>query len=582
MSTTTTARYRPIGDHPPTYGGRFISVTLLVLGVTSVVLFWGSRSHPPVSAKGVCPQGDKIFPPVVPSLQAILAEFETVEYRNHSADIFGKSLTYATESFDDMRANGAPPEDPRYLPFKAFHKYLEDAFPLVHKNLKREFVNHHSLLYTWQGSDKFSRPMMLEAHLDVVPVNQNTWHEWTHPPYSGFFDGQFIWGRGAGDTKNSLIAILEAVEALIKGGFRPTKTILIAFGHDEEIGGLGGAASIASTLLERYGPKSIEFIVDEGYTVIPDGDNLLAPVGTQEKGYVDIRVKVDVPGGHSSVPPDHTGIGIISRIVTAFEDHPFPITVTKNNALLTSLQCLVENDGKIDPELANALSDIEKNNEPLKQLLLKGGPEAKYSLTTSQAIDVINGGVKANALPESTFFIVNHRIQIDWSIQKVVERHLSLVQPIASQFDLAVQVVFADNSANTFLTYRGSRVTKEKAAKLAFGTVTIEVMPANSEPMPATSLRTEAWKLLSGTIRAVHEQEGEHIIVVPNLALGNADMRHMHEITDNTFNFGGGRARGPQDLGPAHTVNEFISIDTHVSAAKFFFTLIRNYSEAEV
>ncbi|KAI8811906.1 hypothetical protein BJ742DRAFT_796011 [Cladochytrium replicatum] len=576
-----TKRYEPIqASSKYFHAGRFIGV--LITGALSVYYFLG-QGHQPTAvvheANRVCPQGEKIFPSAVPALEDIFSSFDTVEYRNYSARVYGNSIHYATESYDDMRANGVPPDDPRYVPFKKFHKYLESAFPLLHNSLKRELVNHHSLLYTWEGSEKSARPIILQAHQDVVPVNPETWNEWTHPPFSGYFDGEYVWGRGAADTKNSLIAILESIEVLLKGGFKPKKTILVVFGHDEEIGGDGGAAYVAETLAERYGPKSIEFILDEGGAVRPMDGNILAVIGTQEKGYADITVKVDVPGGHSSVPPDHTGIGILSRIVNAFEDAPFPITLTSDNALLTSLQCLVENGGKIDLKLAEALRDIEKNRELVKKLLVAEGGTRKFSLTTSQAIDVVRGGVKANALPESSYFLVNHRIQIDWSIRDVVDRHIALIQPIAIQFDLALRVVFAKNDASSFFEYRGTRVSKEQATKLASGVVTIEVLPASSEPLQATPLKTEAWKLISGTIRAVHEEDGEHIIVVPNLSLGNTDMPHMRKITDSTFNFAGGRLKSLQDAGGAHTVNEYMSINVHISAVKFYFRLIQNYSE---
>lgn len=33
---------------------------------------------------------------------------------------------------------------------------------------------------------------------------------------------------------------------------------------------------------------------------------VVATVGTAEKGYLDVRVAVESPGGHSSVPPSHT------------------------------------------------------------------------------------------------------------------------------------------------------------------------------------------------------------------------------------------------------------------------------------
>ena len=57
-----------------------------------------------------------------------------------------------------------------------------------------------------------------------------------------------MWGRGALDTKSTLIALLEAVESLLAAGYQPERTILLAFGHDEEIGGANGAKRIAETL----------------------------------------------------------------------------------------------------------------------------------------------------------------------------------------------------------------------------------------------------------------------------------------------------------------------------------------------
>ena len=44
--------------------------------------------------------------------------------------------------------------------------------------------------------------------VDVVPVDPDTADQWIHPPYSGHFDGERIWGRGTADDKNGLIAIL--------------------------------------------------------------------------------------------------------------------------------------------------------------------------------------------------------------------------------------------------------------------------------------------------------------------------------------------------------------------------------------
>ena len=65
--------------------------------------------------------------------------------------------------------------------------------------------------------------------IDVVPVDPTTVDQWIHPPYSGYFDGEFllypwchgystsslslsgkrIWGRGSSDDKSGLIGILQ-------------------------------------------------------------------------------------------------------------------------------------------------------------------------------------------------------------------------------------------------------------------------------------------------------------------------------------------------------------------------------------
>ena len=59
-----------------------------------------------------------------------------------------------------------------------------------HSSLELTKVNTYGLVYVWKGSDASLKPLLLLAHQDVVPVNPDTVDEWTHPPYSGYFDGQ--------------------------------------------------------------------------------------------------------------------------------------------------------------------------------------------------------------------------------------------------------------------------------------------------------------------------------------------------------------------------------------------------------
>ncbi len=106
-------------------------------------------------------------------------------------------------------------------------------------------------------------------------------------------------------TRQASSAILEAVERLLSEGFQPTRTIYLAFGHDEEIGGANGAAKIAATLAARN--VQLEFVLDEGMNILSgviEGVNTpVALIGVAEKGYLSVQLSANAVGGHSSIPP---------------------------------------------------------------------------------------------------------------------------------------------------------------------------------------------------------------------------------------------------------------------------------------
>jgi carboxypeptidase PM20D1 len=152
------------------------------------------------------------------------------------------------------------------------HAYLASAFPGVHAQLRREIVSQHSLLYSWQGSDSSLKPILLMGHLDVVPVEPGTQDKWQHDPFGGRIVDELIWGRGAIDNKSAVAGMLEAIEMLLAEGFRPARTVYLAYGHDEEVGGTNGAKQIAA-LLENRGVE-LEMVLDEGGLKAADLDRM--------------------------------------------------------------------------------------------------------------------------------------------------------------------------------------------------------------------------------------------------------------------------------------------------------------------
>ena len=119
--------------------------------------------------------------------------------------------------------------------FDKFHAFLEERYPLIHKTMTKTKIADASLIFKWEGTDPSLDGIAMLSHQDVVPIADGTWDDWTHAPFSGENDGEFIWGRGAMDMKNHLIAVMETVENLIAEGYVPKRTIYICLGHNEEV-----------------------------------------------------------------------------------------------------------------------------------------------------------------------------------------------------------------------------------------------------------------------------------------------------------------------------------------------------------
>ena len=187
-------------------------------------------------------------------------------------------------------------------------------------------VAEHSLLYTWEGRRPGAPAVLLMGHMDVVGIEPGTEGGWEHPPFAGERDEEWLWGRGTTDDKCSVIAIFEAVESLLAEGFRPDVTLYLAIGHDEEIGGGQGAASISALLASRG--VRLDFVLDEGGAVVtgllPGVTRPVALVGIGEKGYLNVELVAEGVGGHSSVPPPHTAVGDLAEAVARLEANPLP------------------------------------------------------------------------------------------------------------------------------------------------------------------------------------------------------------------------------------------------------------------
>ena len=132
--------------------------------------------------------------PIVPGIPFTQADNRT--YRDATSQRLGAAVRYETVSYDD---NGPVESDPRWKTFADFRSHLFNTFSDVfeHPAVTLETVNTYGILTTVQGSDTSLKPLLLTSHFDVVPVENATVSRWSHPPFSGAYDGQYVYGRGA-------------------------------------------------------------------------------------------------------------------------------------------------------------------------------------------------------------------------------------------------------------------------------------------------------------------------------------------------------------------------------------------------
>lgn len=376
--------------------------------------------------------------------------------------------------------------------FDRYHAFFEKEFPLTHQVLKREKISTASLLYTWEGTNPALDGIALLSHQDVVPISPGTLEDWTHPPFDGFNDGEFIWGRGALDMKNHLICVLEAVETLLEEGYVPERTVYLCFGHNEEIvaGTNNGAQAIMETLKARG--VHLEATLDEGGAILPANvkgilKGNLAGVGIAEKGNTDLKITVHAKGGHSSQPPQHTGVGMLAEVVRDLEKHQFK---AKMLPMVEDMFNLIGKHTTYPARLVLCNLPILK---PLVLAIMKKIPPAASFIRTTTACTMLEGSPAANVLPQTASVTVNFR-QLPGTTTADLEKH---IRKVVRNKDIDVEFI------------KG----KEASA----------VSPTD----------TRAFAVLT----ELSHQMNPYNIVAPYLVMGGTDSYHYEDICENIYRY---------------------------------------------
>ena len=411
--------------------------------------------------------------------------------------------------------------------FLALHAFLQAAYPRVHAGLRRELVADYSLLYTLPGSDPSLPPILLLAHQDVVPVEAGTEDAWEAPPFAGEVRDGNIYGRGSIDDKGSLVAVMEAMETLITNGFQPRRTVMLAFGHDEEVLG-SGAKAIAGLLGER----SIRpwFVIDEGMAVLLDNPLTGKPaalIGIAEKGYMTVRVTARSEGGHSSMPPRETAAERLSRAILAIRAHPFAGYLDKG-PIAGMLDAFIPHLGFVQ----RAVISNRWAFGPLLRSRMGSTPAGNALLRTTIAPTELDGGTKENILPQEVHALVNLRLHPRDSVGSALE-HL-------------------------------------RRSAAGIDGISLEVHGTPTEPSPVSSTTSDSYALLAAAASA-YAPEGAP--VAPMLVLGGTDSRYYAQLAENVYRFAPAWIQ-QSEFSRVHGTGERLSLENLGRMVRFFAQLV--------
>lgn len=412
--------------------------------------------------------------------------------------------------------------DPEIEKFRSFHKTMETLFPKVFSTCQKVEIDGN-LLLKWKGKSSAS-PIALMSHMDVVEAPG----QWKYPPFSGAIAEGKVWGRGAADTKCSLMAFYQAAEELMESGYEPACDVYLLSSCTEEIGGSGGPKLVS--WLKEHGVHFF-LLCDEGGSIIQDPiggvKGHFAAVGIFEKGYGDVRFIARSKGGHASAPGKNTPIPRLAKFVSRVEKKtPF------RRAFSPAVNAMF---ARIAPYCSGfGLKYVLANGWLFRPLLKKVMPmisaQAAAMLQTTIAFTMQQGSQGFNVLPQEATVCANLR----FIPHQGAKESLAVLDKLAKQHGIEMEIV------------------KE------------------GEPSASLDLKGEGFALVQETIGKIFPGVG----ILPYVVTGATDARFYGEVSDHCVRFSPVNY-GPEQMAGMHGLNENIESGCLPAAVDYYKAIIQ-------
>lgn len=259
------------------------------------------------------------------------------------------------------------------------------------------------LLVRYRGDGSGGRPILLLAHMDVVPALRA---DWERDPFTMVEENGFFFGRGSLDNKAGVAHLASIFLTLRAEGFTPTRDLIIWFSGDEETTGATTQELLAN---HRALLGNAEFALNSdagGGQLDRNNRGIAYVVQTAEKTYASFTFTARNPGGHSSAPRADNAIYELSDALARLRAFQFP--VMWNDTTVLGFRNAANVFGGAEAQAMRRFA--ERPGDRVAARTLSQNPNLSTLLRTTCVATMLNGGHAENALPQTAQATVNCRI----------------------------------------------------------------------------------------------------------------------------------------------------------------------------
>jgi acetylornithine deacetylase/succinyl-diaminopimelate desuccinylase-like protein len=273
-----------------------------------------------------------------------------------------------------------------------------------------------------RGTDQDAPPLLLNAHLDVVPAEPD---RWMHPPFEATVADGFVWGRGAVDMKNMAAMSLGVIRLLAASGAPLQRDVIFAGVADEEAGCEHGSAWLVD-----HHPELVRagFALGEvgGFTMHVGG-TAIYPVQVAEKGVCWVRARARGSTGHGSMPREDNAVVRLATFLDRVGRSRLKLrrssAIDRFVAELASTQGRVPSAvlrGLLDPRLSGLLTSRVLPDRAVGRMF-----EAILRNTATPTI--LRAGSKINVIPGAAEAELDGRVAVGSTAEELMAelRHLA-------------------------------------------------------------------------------------------------------------------------------------------------------------